>query len=278
MGKRRGLRQITAAARSLLFPPRCIGCRTLLPLSSGNTPSGGTASVFCPHCRTKWEIAMAEAAPQATRDAQRGVIYLTFYRPHRPDGIPERVIYHLKHKGDPRAFAFLASRLAPRILGAVDRLPTRAPDEASIPEGEPAAAPVPEPNPDGEARPLLFTYPPRRPSAIRENGFDQAKRLSKALALACGGEHVPLIRRVNRPAREQKSLDARGRTRNATRSYALDPRRAAAIHGRTVVICDDLCTTGATLGRCAELLVEAGAGLVVWVTVERTESGGENEG
>jgi predicted amidophosphoribosyltransferase len=36
------------------------------------------------------------------------------------------------------------------------------------------------------------------------------------------------------------------------------------------VICDDLCTTGATLNRCANLLVDAGADLVILVTIART--------
>jgi predicted amidophosphoribosyltransferase len=39
-----------------------------------------------------------------------------------------------------------------------------------------------------------------------------------------------------------------------------------------VVICDDLCTTGATLNRCAALLVESGARSVILCTVARTDS------
>jgi predicted amidophosphoribosyltransferase len=38
------------------------------------------------------------------------------------------------------------------------------------------------------------------------------------------------------------------------------------------VICDDLCTTGATLNRCAALLVESGARSVILCTVARTDS------
>ncbi len=255
-----------ALLRPLLFPPRCVSCRTLLPLSDGGD------TVFCPFCRTGWETAMAEAASQASRDASRGLVYLTFYRPHRPDGVPERLIYHLKHKGSPAAFAFAASRLAPRVKRAVESLPTRVFDG----ETDPETAPAPTSAPHGEVPlPILFTYPPRRFSAVCENGFDQAKRLSKALAKACGGEFTPLIRRVRRPARAQKSLAADRRTRNADRAYALNSNRAQSLRGRTVVVCDDLRTTGATLNRCAELLVEAGAGRVVWVTVARTRKNRE---
>lgn len=246
MGKENSLRRTASAARDLLFPPRCVGCGDLLP------PFARRATVFCPLCRTAWESAITEAADHAAADAGRGLVYLVHYRPGHADGIPEKLIYHLKHEGDPRAFVFAAERLAPRLLDAAATLPTRAPI--------------------GEDKPLLFTYPPRRPSAVREDGFDQAQRLAKALARACDGDFAALIRRTHRKAREQKTLNAEERAVNATSSYILADKAAEAVRDRTVVICDDLCTTGATLDRCAVLLVEAGARSVILCTVARTDS------
>ena len=246
MGKENSLRRTASAARDLLFPPRCVGCGDLLP------PFVRRATVFCPLCRTAWESAVTEAADHAAADAGRGLVYLVRYRPGHADGIPERLIYHLKHEGDPRAFSFVAERLAPRLLDTAATLPTRAPV--------------------GEDKPILFTYPPRRPSAVREDGFDQAQRLSKALAGACDGDFAALIRRTHRKAREQKTLNAEERAVNATSSYILADTAAETVRDRTVVICDDLCTTGATLNRCAALLVEAGARSVILCTVARTDS------
>ena len=239
------------AARDLLFPPRCVGCGDLLP------PFVRRATVFCPLCRTAWETAVTEAADHAAADAGRGLVYLVRYRSGHTDGIPEKLIYHLKHEGDPRAFSFVAERLAPRLLDAAATLPARAPL--------------------GEDKPLLFTYPPRRRSAVREDGFDQAQRLAKALAVACDGDFAALIRRTHRKSREQKTLNAEERAVNATSSYILADKAAEAVRDRTVVICDDLCTTGATLNRCAALLVEAGARSVVLCTVARTDSHGEGK-
>ena len=251
MGKENGLRRTASAARDLLFPPRCVGCGDLLP------PFVRRATVFCPLCRTAWETAITEAADHAATDAGRGLVYLVHYRPGHADGIPEKLIYHLKHEGDPRAFSFVAERLAPRLLDAAATLPARAPV--------------------GEDKPLLFTYPPRRRSAVREDGFDQAQRLAKALAVACDGDFAALIRRTHRKAREQKTLNAEERAVNATSSYILTDKAAEAVRDRTVVICDDLCTTGATLNRCAALLVEAGARSVILCTVARTDSHGEGK-
>ena len=238
-------RRTAYAPRDLLFPPRCVGCGELL------APFSGSDTIFCPLCRTAWEAAVTEAAGKAAEDAARGLVYLTFYHSGRTDGVPERLVYHLKHQGAPRAFAFVAARLAPQVQETLASLPKR---EA---EG------------DGDA-PVLFTYPPRRRSAVNQDGFDQAARLAKALATACGGRYTPLIRRTRRRSTEQKQLDAQKRTDNALRSYELKKNAAKRVRGGVAVICDDLCTTGATLNRCAALLVEAGARLVVLVTVERT--------
>ncbi len=236
------------AARDLLFPPRCIGCGELTePFAAA-----GTAAVFCPRCRTAWEAAITEAAEQSSEDAARGLIYLTFYHSGRTDGIPERLIYHIKHQGDRRTFGFVAERLAPRLIETAATLPTR---EAV-----------------GEDKPLLFTYPPRRRSAVNKDGFDQAARLAKALSVACEGDFASLIRRTRRGGAEQKQLDADERAQNATRAYVLSDKATEVVRDRTVVICDDLCTTRATLNRCAALLVEAGARSVVLCTVARTGS------
>ena len=238
------LSTISTAARDLLFPPRCIGCDELLP------PFVRRVTVFCPLCRTAWETATAEAAEDSAADSARGLVYLVHYRAGHTDGIPEKLIYHLKHQGDPRAFAFVAERLAPRLLDTAATLPTRMAE--------------------GEDKPILFTYPPRRRSAVNKDGFDQARELAKALAVSCGGDFSPVIKRTHRKSSEQKTLTAEEREVNAASSYILSDKASAIVRDRTVVICDDLCTTGATLNRCAALLVEAGARSVILCTVART--------
>ena len=244
MTNRNGLSKVLNTARDLLFPPRCVGCGELME------PFVSVPTVFCPLCRTAWEAAITEAAGQSAEDAERGLVYLTFYRSGETDGIPEHLIYHIKHQGDRRTFSFVAERLAPRLLSAAATLPTRAPA--------------------GEDKPLLFTYPPRRRSAVSKDGFDQAARLAKALAVACEGEFAALIRRTQRGRAEQKHLNADERAQNAVSAYVLSDKAPEAVRDRTVVICDDLCTTGATLNRCAALLVEAGARSVILCTVART--------
>ncbi len=243
------LRRLVNSTRDLLFPPRCIGCDDLLP------PFEVASTVFCPDCLASWNTARTEAAVAAAEDATKGHVYLTFYHSGETDGIPERLIFHLKHRGDSRAFSFVADVLTFSTRMAVLAADSDAADATS----------------DEHPRPV-FTYPPRRRAAVREDGFDQAARLSRALAKTCGGESASLLCRTRRPTAEQKKLDATSRTQNASRSYALRKQAVNCIQGRTIVLCDDLCTTGATLAACSTLLLEAGARCVVWATVAQTRN------
>ncbi len=255
------LRRLTDGVCDLLFPPRCVGCDTLLP----PLPDGDT--VLCPLCRTAWESARAEAAPRAAEAARHGHTFAVLYHTGRTDGVPERVIYHIKHAGSPRAVSFVAAALAPRVRSMLTDL--------DAPSADPTLSSDAPPSPASDARaPLpeapLFTYPPRRRRAVSEDGFDQSARLAKALAVTCSGDFAPLLRRTHRPSAEQKRLSAAARATNAAASYALRPSTPALVRGRTVILCDDLATTGATLDACAALLLDAGAARVLWVTVAQT--------
>lgn len=230
------VRRSAELTRDLLFPPRCVGCGDLLP------PFVSKATVFCPLCRTAWETSCAEGTRLYHEQGSASPVFLVPYYSGRTDGVPERVIYHLKHEGRPRVFRFVAERLSHRVLQALG-------------------------DTDGT---VLFTYPPRRRSALREDGFDQAERLARALSETCGGKLVPLLCRTRRGRAEQKTLTAAERRVNAGLAYVLNEKNVPALKGRTVVLCDDLCTTGATLEACAILLYEGGAARVLLVTVART--------
>lgn len=231
--------------RDLLFPPRCAGCGERL------VPFDPARPALCPLCRTAWEAAgRASGLPGGGEDPAAGV-YLVPYHPEDPGGVPQQVIYHIKHRDDSRVFDWLATRLAQAV--------TRQLEAEGIPLGT-----------------VILTYPPRRRAAVRREGFDQARRLAVCLSRRLGAPCLSLIRRPGRPVhgagREQKKLDAAQRKTNAAASYVLSGDASSRLSGRFVVLVDDLYTTGATLSACSALLTSAGASGVLWATVARTAS------
>jgi ComF family protein len=96
-----------------------------------------------------------------------------------------------------------------------------------------------------------------------ERGFNQAEDLAK-------GVHVPLVAALARTRRTaiQADLPAAQRYRNVKGAFA-PTRHAALVHGRRVVLIDDVSTTGATLDACAAVLRECGASEVFALTAAR---------
>jgi ComF family protein len=103
----------------------------------------------------------------------------------------------------------------------------------------------------------------------RDRGFNQAAELARALDLPV----VDALVRVRATA-SQTGLPAAQRHRNVRGAFqpagaGLLGRRRAAVAGRTVVLVDDVCTTGATLEACAAALRAAGAREVRALTAAR---------
>jgi ComF family protein len=103
---------------------------------------------------------------------------------------------------------------------------------------------------------------PLHRSRMRARGFNQAEELARALPL-------PSIRALRRRRRTatQADLPAADRHRNVKGAFRL--ARGASVEGRVLVLVDDVCTTGATLEACADVLLGAGAREVRALTAAR---------
>ena len=109
---------------------------------------------------------------------------------------------------------------------------------------------------------------PLHPDRVRVRGFNQAELLAVALARACpAAVSQGLVRTRN--TQSQTNLSARERRRNVRNAFAV--RTDPALRNATVVVVDDVTTTGATLRECALTLLAYGAREVRSITVARAE-------
>jgi ComF family protein len=212
--------RFTAALLDLLFPPRCLGCRRL-------------GSYFCSRCAATVHPLEDPFCPSCSRVVDPAFASCRCaYPPLRYaraagafDGPLRDAIHRFKYQGMSAGADALAMLLRPAIA------PLAAPD-------------------------ILLVPLPLHPRRLRERGYNQAALLAHAL-VRDGSLRVEddALRRV-KATRAQVTLGARERARNMAGAFAADPTRCA---GQTLLLIDDVCTTGATLRSAAQALRTAGA-------------------
>lgn len=107
---------------------------------------------------------------------------------------------------------------------------------------------------------------PLHRSRLCARGYNQSALLAKVVGDVLDLPVVEAIRRT-RPTAQQTTLSAAERAANVAGAFALAPSYNPA--GRSLVLIDDVVTTGSTLNACAELLARHGAAAVKAATLAR---------
>jgi len=224
-----------------LWPPQCLSCRA--PVSDPRSLCGDCWSAvtfleppLCQTCGRPFDFDVGESvcaacmADPPAYEAARAVM--------KYDDVARSLTLGLKHgdrqEGVP-AFARWLMRAGRDVIGAADVI-----------------VPVPL------HRRRLFA---RR--------FNQAALMARSLGKATGIAGMPdaLVRRRATPS--QGGLGRKGRVRNVQGAFALHPDRGEAVKDRSVLLIDDVFTTGATVEACARTLLRGGAGRVFVLTLAR---------
>ena len=124
------------------------------------------------------------------------------------------------------------------------------------------------PGGDAAPRPLLIPVPVHK-GRLRERGFNQSLLLAKPLARRLKLELAPRALWRTRLDPPQSSLDRKERLRGPKGAFAAD---SSLLRGRSVILLDDIMTTGATLREAARVLLARGAADVRVVVLARTPS------
>ena len=246
------MKRVVAWLTALLFPPICRHCGKRQSIFALQLPQP-----LCPDCLGAWAERMQKSCPDCGQAYPRcacmpqelrevgcaDLVKLTEYRAGKR-GVSERLLLRCKDVRDSALLDFLAADLTLPTFRALDAFAT--PSEQTV-----------------------VTYLPRRRSAVRRVGHDQAKELARALATRLSLKFDRLLCRKGN-ATEQKGLGAKERMENAACSLAL--RKGADVRGKTVVLLDDICTTGASLTIGTRLLLSGGASRVIAVCVAQSRN------
>lgn len=228
----------------LLFPPACHLCRQAV--------SGGTAIHICPACR---ETLRPVSSPLCSHCGQPFVS--TVQEDHRcGDCITS-----------PPPFA--AARSAYRYEGGMHDLIHQLKYGKRVRLRRPLALLLEERLTPfvRETAPELLVPVPLHLQRLRRRGFNQVVLLADLLSELWGIPHCRDALRRLRPTGEQATLDALARGRNVRGAFEV--ARPEEVRGRSILLLDDVYTTGSTVRECARVLRKAGSSEVYVATVAR---------
>jgi ComF family protein len=100
--------------------------------------------------------------------------------------------------------------------------------------------------------------------------FNQSALLAKRLANRAGKPvEMFAVQRIRSTPSQGEMVSAKARKRNVRGAFRVDPKLRAAVAGKSVLLIDDVLTTGATVAACARALKRAGAAHVAVLTLAR---------
>lgn len=115
----------------------------------------------------------------------------------------------------------------------------------------------------------LITSVPLHKARKRERGFNQSELFATEIARLTGIKYVEVLKKVKKN-RIQHELNLAERSENVKNVYAAVD--GVDLQGKTVIICDDILTTGNTMAECANVLFSAGANRIIGATIASVES------
>lgn len=233
---------------SLVFVPKCAACQSVLP-SDEITLCSKCEKVYlleskmlCPSCNRAHKMCVCKIDFLGARIP---LTHVTGYDIKRPS-VSKSIILGVKDNRLDSTFDFLAEQMLTALKERYIRL--------------------------FERTSVVITYVPRSKNAKRKSGHDQSEQIAKRIAAKSGAAFMPLFE--NNAVKKQKTLKRAERQINASKNYALLYPELS-LKGQTLVIIDDIVTTGASIGACATLAKKAGAKATL--SLSFAKSVGKNE-
>jgi ComF family protein len=228
----------------LLYPPRCLICGAFDDDSICNSCLAGfhrLASPLCTICGEPFSGGIQEdhVCEQCLR---KRPFFERVAAPYSYDGQIMDAIHRFKYEGK----AHMAKGLGPLLATfGKERL--------------------------SAARNPLIIPVPLHPKRLRQRGYNQSLLLARHLAAALSASLDFLSLRRIRDTQVQTGLGRDQRRKNVRRAFEVVDRKA--VKGRTILLVDDVATTGSTLNECARVLRKAGCDKVHCLVLARAPKG-----
>ncbi|MCX6843905.1 MAG: ComF family protein [candidate division WOR-3 bacterium] len=112
---------------------------------------------------------------------------------------------------------------------------------------------------------------PLHPARLRERGFNQSLLLAAAISMDSGIPLADCLIRHRNTSTQTMKTSPEARRKNLERAFRVRPEPGIA--GKTVLLVDDVMTTGATLDQAARELLKGGAASVLGVVIAAAHAG-----
>lgn len=112
----------------------------------------------------------------------------------------------------------------------------------------------------------LISFPSLSKKRLGQRGYDQAELLAVEVGKRLGLPVVRTLDKEERPAQSGLEGEAQRRANLLGAYTAVSPEN---FRGKTILLIDDVVTTGATLSECAKTLRVAGAGEILCATLAK---------
>ena len=106
-------------------------------------------------------------------------------------------------------------------------------------------------------------------SRLFKRRYNQSAILAGHVGALADIDCVPDLLTRTRRTKSQGLMKRADRLGNVRGAFAVNPARDTLVPGRTILLVDDVLTTGATVENCAQTLLKAGAGVVNVLTLAR---------
>ena len=216
-----------------IYPELCLGCNGIL---------NGQEEVLCLKCYSSLDIILGGPDCSLVQSVFWGRVKIDkAYSLLRfsQGSITQKLMHSLKYKGDQKTGIWMGKILAKHLSRCLN------------------------------SQTWVVVPVPIHPSKLKKRGFNQTEVIAKGMTIdqRYKVDTAAVVRA--RKGTSLTKLDRNQRSELTKSLYQLHPNQT--IHGKNVLLLDDVLTTGATLTSCAQLLQEVGVSQLVICTLAFSE-------